>query len=246
MTEHRRGAGKLWSESPGGVDDDAFRAEQEKYWARDQGGRRPPSHRVVEASFEPVARIVAAAVEEASLASVLDVGCGNGFLHWALERRFQKVVGLDSSRQMLERNPCRCKCLGSAVDLPFPDNCFDVVTASHLLHHLTATDRLRALSEMRRVARRAVVSSEPNRCNPLMFALARRKAEERLVRDFDRVYLRRLFQEANLAVESVDIGGWILPNRAPVWWIPLGRLLDRTPLRQLGVDICVTARPGGR
>lgn len=38
-----------------------------------------------------------------------------------------------------------------ARDVPYPDDCFDAVTAHHLLYHLDDADRERALAEIRRV-----------------------------------------------------------------------------------------------
>ncbi len=30
----------------------------------------------------------------------------------------------------------------------------------------------------------------------------------------------------------------MVPNKAPTWWLPIGRALGHTPLRRLGFDIC--------
>ena len=162
----------------------------------------------------------------------------DGFLQWALERRVGSVVGLDYSQQMLDINPCREKCLGSCTALPFADRSFDVAVASQLLHHLTEPDRIQTLAEMRRVARRAVVSFEPNRGNPFMFLFCAVNREERMALSFSPFYMRKLFTTAGLAGVHVHTESWITPNKAPVWWVPIGRTLNRTPLRRLGFYIC--------
>ena len=51
---------------------------------------------------------------------------------------------------------------GSVVDLPFPDRSFDVVGCFEVLEHLPGDLPRRALSELARVARQAVVLSVPH------------------------------------------------------------------------------------
>jgi SAM-dependent methyltransferase len=215
---------------------------QDKYWSEDKKARRKPDHPVVRATFEPLADIVALSVTDPADSSVIDVGCGNGFLQWALERRFGSVTGLDYSQQMLDVNPCKNKFLGSCTSLPFRDKSFDVAVASHLLHHLTESDRIKALFEMRRVARQAVISFEPNRSNPFILLFSLTVREERMVLKFSRKYMCGLFEKAGLADVNSQIRGWIVPNKAPVWWVPVGRALGKTPLTKLGFDICTVGQ----
>jgi SAM-dependent methyltransferase len=79
---------------------------------------------------------------------VLDVGCGDLSLWAALTQR-PDVVGVD-----VELPPARVdgieRLQGSALELPFGED-FDAVVSTQLLDDLR--DRLRALSEMRRVLR---------------------------------------------------------------------------------------------
>jgi SAM-dependent methyltransferase len=49
----------------------------------------------------------------------------------------------------------------SVLSLPFPDASFDVVVALDLLEHLTREDRPKAVSELRRVARRKLIIGCP-------------------------------------------------------------------------------------
>ena len=218
---------------------------QGSHWSKDKRARRKPDHPVVRATFEPLADIVASSIDNPEEASALDVGCGNGFLQWALQRRFRSVAGLDYSRQMLKVNPCAEKHVGSCTDLPFPDKSFDVAVAAHLLHHLAEPERMQTLAEMSRVACQAVISFEPNRNNPLMFLFSTIKPEERMATQFTRSYMRRLFAEARLVSVHVHVEGWIVPNKAPTWWLPIGRALGHTPFRLLGFDICSVGRIGG-
>lgn len=113
-----------------------------------------------------------------------------------------------------------------------------MAVAANLLHHLAEPERKQTLTEMSRVARQAVISFEPNRNNPLMFLFLTVKPEERLAKQFTRSYMRGLFATAGLVNVHVHVEGWIMPNKAPIWWLPIGRALGRTAFRRLGFDIC--------
>ncbi len=92
---------------------------------------------------------------------VLDVGCGSGALLRALRDRGAIVTGIDKSAEMLELARRRLGSDGSAElqvaelgsPLPFPDETFDDVTASLVLHYLE--DWGPALTELRRVLKPA-------------------------------------------------------------------------------------------
>jgi SAM-dependent methyltransferase len=213
---------------------------QRDFWNRDKSSRRAPTHPVVKAVYEPMALFAAKAVTASAQASVLDIGCGNGYLQYHLERLFETVVGIDFSPAMLARNPCRqCLC-GDCTRLPFTDGSFDVVIASHLLHHLEPRERLAALSEMKRVAACAVLVFEPNRNNPLSFLFAAVRKEERGALANSRTYIKTVMNEAELN-PTIIADGWLAPNKSPEWSIPLGRFLNRTPLRHFGLDLWAIA-----
>ena len=86
---------------------------------------------------------------------ILDAGCGSGPLYAALRERGSTVTGIDSSAEMLHLARKR---LGDSADLhlvdlrnplPFPDDAFDDVIASLVLHYLQ--DWIAPLAELRRV-----------------------------------------------------------------------------------------------
>ncbi|TAK22308.1 MAG: class I SAM-dependent methyltransferase [Chloroflexota bacterium] len=91
--------------------------------------------------------------------SVLDVGCGNGYVlaHYArLGARVTGIditrAGIDISRQRFELSGLRGDfVVGSAEDLPFPDATFDCVCSMGVLHHIPRTQR--AIDEIHRVTR---------------------------------------------------------------------------------------------
>lgn len=88
----------------------------------------------------------------------LDVACGTGFLTRFLHG---EVTGLDQSASMLRIARLRARharfIQGDAFELPFQAASFERVVAGHFYGHLEGTDRLRFLSEARRVARELVV-----------------------------------------------------------------------------------------
>src|SRR5438309_6000888 len=62
------------------------------------------------------------------VSSVLDVGCGDGFITNALPEHLD-VIGVDTSHEAL-RHVTRPTQVASAAELPFADESFDVVLAS--------------------------------------------------------------------------------------------------------------------
>ena len=90
-------------------------------------------------------------------ARALDLCCGTGDLALALAARGAAVTGLDFSAPMLEvagrrktgDNPVFIQ--GDALQIPFPDNSFDVVTMGYGLRNLASWEQ--GLAEMWRVAK---------------------------------------------------------------------------------------------
>src|SRR2546428_12658971 len=86
-------------------------------------------------------------------ASVLDVGCGKGFLlyDFTLAIPGADVRGIDVSAYAVAHAKDEVKPfiqVGSAVALPFPDRSFDLVTAINVLHNLQIPDLFAALREI--------------------------------------------------------------------------------------------------
>jgi ubiquinone/menaquinone biosynthesis C-methylase UbiE len=113
-------------------------------------------------------RMIVAEVLALSPQTFLDAGCGEGFVARRVIDAAPGVclTGCDVSPLALEiaadANPEARFVAGSVVDLPFPDRSFDVVGCFEVLEHLPDDLPRRALSEMARVARNAVVLSVPH------------------------------------------------------------------------------------
>jgi len=113
--------------------------------------------------------------------TVLEVGCGEGAnIHnlraWGCRTRF---VGIDYSMDKVTF--CRTRNLGNSqflcgdvLDLPFPDDLFDLISCRDLLHHVNH-DRKQAISEMIRVCKRdkkiVIIESNGSKLTLILAAL---------------------------------------------------------------------------
>jgi ubiquinone/menaquinone biosynthesis C-methylase UbiE len=101
--------------------------------------------------------------------SVLDVGTGTGRAIRYISERLPdvKIVGIepDAALRKIAVNehqlPESVVLPGDGSDIPFPDQSFDIVCEFAVLHHVKRPERV--VSEMLRVARKAVVLSDENR-----------------------------------------------------------------------------------
>lgn len=97
-------------------------------------------------------------------ATVLDAGCGDGFLGGRLIHEKEcRVSGMDLSPVALERARERgLTTINGSLDelLPFPDGAFEYVISSEALEHIIHSEG--ALKELYRVASKAVILSVPN------------------------------------------------------------------------------------
>ncbi len=93
--------------------------------------------------------------------SVLDVGCGDGYITDALPEHLQ-VVGLDISAEALRHAKCQTR-VGSITEIPFTDGSFDLVMANDIIEHLPDGEHAGALAELTRVATKYVLVTVPHR-----------------------------------------------------------------------------------
>jgi len=94
-----------------------------------------------------------------SNSSVLDVGCGKGFMLYDLKRLIPdiKIKGIDVSKYAIENSMKEVKqdlLVANARKLPFPDNSFDVVISINTIHNLDLEDCGTALREIQRVSKK--------------------------------------------------------------------------------------------
>ncbi len=96
--------------------------------------------------------------------TVLDVGCGTGTLAIGAAARVGaagRVAAIDPAPRQIARARSKAKRAGLTIDfrvaaieaLPFPDESFDAVTSTLMMHHLPDDLKRQGLSEIRRVLR---------------------------------------------------------------------------------------------
>lgn len=91
--------------------------------------------------------------------SILDVGCGKGFmLHdFALALPEAALKGIDASQYAVTNAIEKVKSVisvGNAKELPFEDKSFDLVISINTIHNLPIEECKQALREIQRVSRR--------------------------------------------------------------------------------------------
>ena len=106
-------------------------------------------------------RDIAALLKDRAYEKLLDVGCGTGFLLDLLAKQHPgEYAGLDLSENMIreaERKqiPGASFTVGSANQLPYGDETFDIVTCSQSFHHYPYPEQ--AIGEARRVLKKGGV-----------------------------------------------------------------------------------------
>jgi SAM-dependent methyltransferase len=145
--------------------------------------RYDPSHmRARPSLLAELGTVVDACLERHGVprAGVLDAGCGTFFYRDLLETRFERVVGVDSSRAMLGAATAREGLVAAEIEsLPFRNGSFSCVFGLDVLHHLE--DPRPFLREAARVLADggAYVGIEPNMRNPGMLLAHALPREER-------------------------------------------------------------------
>ena len=147
-------------------------AELAKQWGFDywDGDRRINygGYKYILGRWAPVAKLM---IEHYGLkpgSKVLDIGCGKGFQMFELTKVLPglEVRGIDVSSYAIEHAHPDVKHLidhGSASQLPYADNSFDLVFSINTLHNLHNRDLDSALREMERVGEQKYLCVESYR-----------------------------------------------------------------------------------
>jgi ubiquinone/menaquinone biosynthesis C-methylase UbiE len=126
-------------------------------------------------------RVVELCLEQLFITKVLDVGCGSGVFTEAFALRNLEVTGIDKNPRMVKTASDMVLNArfqeGTAEQLPFADNSFDLVFLGHVLHE--SDDPLLVLQEAHRTgASRVAVLEWPYRDEPVGPPIAHRIAHE--------------------------------------------------------------------
>ncbi|MBU0847419.1 class I SAM-dependent methyltransferase [Patescibacteria group bacterium] len=95
---------------------------------------------------------------------LLDIGCAFGYIIRRLRNKGIDALGIDISRYALSRAPEDVKPYlkhGSADNLPWPDQYFDMVVTFGTLEHIDSEILPKAISEIKRVAKRGIIAITP-------------------------------------------------------------------------------------
>lgn len=200
--------------------------QQRAYW-NSQRKRRSPNHLVIREFVTPRLKLIDDIIRENDTnnitKSVLDVGSGNGYFTYYFEKKYI-TFAVDFSWSMIKNNNAVTRICASADGLPLKDNSFDIAFCSNLLHHMS--DPNAVIDEMKRVTRRFVVISEPNRNNPFMLLFGLWKKEERGTLRYSRNYMEKLLLNSDLKILHKTTLGSILPNKTPIFLLPVLKKLD--------------------
>jgi len=91
---------------------------------------------------------------------ILEIGVGSGFVSKYLKERGVDIVTLDVDERL------KPDYTGSVLNMPFPDDSFDIVACYEVLEHLPYESVPRAFSEISRVSKQYAIFSLPdaNKC----------------------------------------------------------------------------------
>ena len=137
-------------------------AELAKKWGFDywDGDRRINygGYKYIEGRWEKIARKIINHYKLKPGDKVLDIGCGKGFLLYDILKLQPEieVYGIDISQYAI--NNCKTEIednltLGSASELPYKNNFFDLVISINTLHNLFTYELELALQEIERVGK---------------------------------------------------------------------------------------------
>lgn len=165
-------------------------------------------------------------------AHVLDFPCGTGRLTKLLQEKFVMISGADGAASMVKlasantgngspRTVAVQFYESDVFDSGFTDGQFDSVVCNRLFHHFTeATDRVKALSELRRISKGSIVISFFNSFSTSMaFRKIGKYVRGRRFEDRVGVSMNQFMQEVEscgLKVTYATASRWGI---SPLWYI---------------------------
>jgi 2-polyprenyl-3-methyl-5-hydroxy-6-metoxy-1,4-benzoquinol methylase len=187
---------------------------------------------------------------------VLELGCGTGYFTRALAGTGASISASDVSPDLLKAATRECTSenvtfeLQNAYALTYPNEFFDSVVGSSVLHHL---ELQAALEEIHRVLKSggAICFTEPNMLNPQIAVQKNVPAVKRRLGDspdetaFFRWPLQRRLERIGFRSVQIEPFDFLHP-RTSCAWIPvveeLGRLAEATPLlREIAGSLYIRA-----
>ena len=147
-----------------------------EYW---DGNRRfgYGGHKYIKGRWEKVARRLINTYKLNNSSSILDIGCGKGYLLYEIKKILPKIkiLGIDKSRYAIQNSKPEIKKflkIGIAEKkINFSKNSFDLVISLGCLHNLKIFELEIAIKEINRISKKAYIMVESFRSNTELFNL---------------------------------------------------------------------------
>ena len=187
---------------------------------------------------------------------VLELGCGTGYFTRALAGTGASIFAIDISPDLLETARRECASenvtfeIQNAYGLTYPDESFDSVVGSSVLHHL---ELQAALEEIHRVLKSGgvICFTEPNMFNPQIAvqknvpSLKKRLGDSPDETAFFRWPLQRRLKRIGFRSVRIEPFDFLHPRTSRAWIRvveQLGRLAEATPLlREIAGSLYIRA-----
>jgi 2-polyprenyl-3-methyl-5-hydroxy-6-metoxy-1,4-benzoquinol methylase len=176
--------------------------------------------------------------------TVLELGCGTGYLTQELARSGAEVVAIDISPELLEIAKANCSApnvryqIENAYAMSYDDAMFDSVVGSSVLHHLEIEDALRGVYRVLKPGG-TIYFTEPNMLNPQIAIqknipwIKQKLGDSPDETAFFRWLLRRLLEQTGYRDVRIDPFDFLHP-KTPVALIDhvntVGRFLEKVPV----------------
>jgi len=178
---------------------------------------------------------------------ILDVACGGGVLSLKIAERGCKIHGIDTSedsvkraKRLAEKEGIICEfVVGSAENLPYPNECFNKIVCSSSLEHFK--DDVKALKEMHRVLKPKgiVILSTDSFTYPISDELKERHREIAYVVNY---YTRETLKERfKISGFEINQDKYLLNSRISSFFFNIGIKLKWSGL--LWVSLSLLAYP---
>ncbi len=162
---------------------------------------------------------------------VLDIATGAGFLALEFAKKSDISIGCDLTRNMILKAREKEKILGlkntgfllsDVESLPFPDDCFDIVSCRFAFHHFPNPEK--ALLEMIRVSRHRLVLVDGVSSEDVEKSLFHNSIEKMRDPSHVRIYsLSEIEDMFNVAgADITDITHWEIPQDFEEWMTRAG------------------------
>ena len=188
--------------------------------------------------------------------SVLELGCGTGYFTRELAATRAEVTAIDISPELLAVARQECSsgnvrfAIQNAYAMTFPDETFDSVVGSSVLHHLEIEAALREIQRVLK-ADGSIYFTEPNMMNPQIAVQKNVPGVKQRLGDspdetaFFRWPLKRELERAGFRMVQIRPFDFLHPRIAPSW-IPtvqnFGSFLEKMPLlREIAGSLYISA-----